>query len=35
MTEQIGCGHNANNKVTTNFVCLADKFGVAVHEWAL
>ncbi|MBV9889727.1 MAG: GMC family oxidoreductase [Rhizobacter sp.] len=29
---QVGCGHNAKNKVTTNYLYLAEKLGVAVHE---
>jgi len=28
----IGCGHNAKNKLTTNYLYLAEKFGVEVHE---
>ena len=28
----IGCGHNAKNKLTTNYLYLAEKLGVAVHE---
>jgi cholesterol oxidase len=29
---QVGCGHNAKNKVTTNYLYLAEKLGVQVHE---
>ena len=29
---QIGCGRNAKNKVTTNYLYLAEKLGVEVHE---
>jgi cholesterol oxidase len=29
---QVGCGHNAKNKVTTNYLYLAEKVGVEVHE---
>jgi cholesterol oxidase len=29
---QVGCGHNAKNKVTTNYLYLAEKAGVVVHE---
>lgn len=29
---QIGCGHNAKNKVTTNYLYLAEKLGARVHE---
>ena len=29
---QVGCGHNAKNKVTTNYLYLAEKLGVKVHE---
>ena len=29
---QVGCGHNAKNKVTTNYLYLAEKLGVEVHE---
>jgi cholesterol oxidase len=28
----IGCGHNAKNKLTTNYLYLAEKLGVVVHE---
>jgi cholesterol oxidase len=28
---QVGCGHNAKNKVTTNYLYLAEKLGVEVH----
>ena len=28
----IGCGHNAKNKLTTNYLYLAEKFGAQVHE---
>jgi cholesterol oxidase len=28
----IGCGHNAKNKLTTNYLYLAEKLGVAIHE---
>jgi cholesterol oxidase len=28
----IGCGHNAKNKLTTNYLYLAEKLGVKVHE---
>jgi cholesterol oxidase len=28
----IGCGHNAKNKLTTNYLHLAEKLGVEVHE---
>ena len=28
----IGCGHNAKNKLTTNYLYLAEKHGVEVHE---
>ena len=28
----IGCGHNAKNKVTTNYLYLAEKLGAEVHE---
>jgi cholesterol oxidase len=28
----IGCGHNAKNKLTTNYLYLAEQHGVAVHE---
>src|SRR5690242_15074776 len=27
-----GCGHNAKNKVTTNYLYLAEKLGAEVHE---
>jgi cholesterol oxidase len=29
---QVGCGHNAKNKVTTNYLYLAEKLGTKVHE---
>jgi cholesterol oxidase len=29
---QVGCGHNAKNKVTTNYLYLAEKLGAEVHE---
>ncbi|CAH2405782.1 GMC oxidoreductase [Mesorhizobium escarrei] len=29
---QIGCGRNAKNKLTTNYLYLAEKLGVEVHE---
>ena len=29
---QVGCGHNAKNKVTTNYLYLAEKAGAQVHE---
>ena len=29
---QVGCGHNAKNKVTTNYLYLAEKLGVEVRE---
>lgn len=29
---QVGCGHNAKNKVTTNYLYLAEKLGVEVLE---
>jgi cholesterol oxidase len=29
---QVGCGHNAKNKVTTNYLYLAEKLGALVHE---
>ena len=29
---QIGCGHNAKNKLTTNYLYLAEKLGAEVHE---
>src|SRR5882672_10518451 len=29
---QVGCGHNAKNKVTTNYLYLAEKIGAKVHE---
>jgi cholesterol oxidase len=29
---QVGCGHNAKNKVTTNYLYLAEKLGVEIHE---
>jgi len=28
----IGCGHNAKNKLTTNYLYLAEQLGVEVHE---
>jgi cholesterol oxidase len=28
----IGCGHNAKNKLTTNYLYLAEKLGAHVHE---
>jgi len=28
----IGCGHNAKNKLTTNYLHLAEKLGVEIHE---
>ena len=28
----IGCGHNAKNKLTVNYLYLAEKFGVEIHE---
>jgi len=28
----IGCGHNAKNKLTTNYLYLAEKLGVKIHE---
>jgi len=28
---QVGCGHNAKNKLTTNYLYLAEKLGPAVH----
>jgi cholesterol oxidase len=28
----IGCGHNAKNKLTTNYLYLAEKLGAQVHE---
>jgi cholesterol oxidase len=28
----IGCGHNAKNKLTTNYLYLAEKLGARVHE---
>jgi cholesterol oxidase len=28
---QVGCGHNAKNKVTTNYLYLAEKLGAEVH----
>ena len=27
-----GCGHNAKNKLTTNYLYLAEKLGVEVHD---
>ena len=29
---QIGCGHNAKNKLTTNYLYLAEKLGAEIHE---
>jgi cholesterol oxidase len=29
---QTGCGHNAKNKLTTNYLYLAEKLGAAIHE---
>jgi cholesterol oxidase len=29
----IGCGHNAKNKLTTNYLYLAEKLGAKVHEY--
>jgi len=29
---QVGCGHNAKNKLTTNYLYLAEKLGVEIHE---
>ena len=29
---QVGCGHNAKNKITTNYLYLAEKLGVEIHE---
>src|SRR5262245_46807366 len=29
---QVGCGHNAKNKVTTNYLYLAEKLGAEAHE---
>ena len=29
---QVGCGHNAKNKLTTNYLYLAEKLGADVHE---
>ncbi|TPL11495.1 GMC family oxidoreductase [Mesorhizobium sp. B2-4-14] len=29
---QVGCGHNAKNKVTTNYLYLAEKLGAEIHE---
>src|SRR5262249_19387222 len=29
---QVGCGHNAKNKVTTNYLYLAERLGARVHE---
>jgi cholesterol oxidase len=28
----IGCGHNAKNKLTTNYLYLAEKLGVKIHD---
>ena len=28
----IGCGHNAKNKLTTNYLYLAEKLGAEIHE---
>jgi len=28
-----GCGHNAKNKLTTNYLYLAEKFGAEVHDF--
>ena len=28
----IGCGHNAKNKLTTNYLYLAEKLGAVIHE---
>src|SRR4051795_7143324 len=28
----IGCGHNAKNKLTTNYLYLAEQLGAEVHE---
>jgi cholesterol oxidase len=28
----IGCGHNAKNKLTVNYLYLAEKYGAAIHE---
>jgi cholesterol oxidase len=28
----IGCGHNAKNKLTTNYLYLAERLGVEIHE---
>ncbi len=28
----IGCGHNAKNKLTTNYLYLAEKLGAEVHD---
>ena len=29
---KIGCGHNAKNKLTTNYLYLAEKLGAEIHE---
>jgi cholesterol oxidase len=29
---QVGCGHNAKNKLTTNYLYLAEKLGAEIHE---
>ena len=29
---QVGCGHNAKNKLTTNYLYLAEKRGAEIHE---
>lgn len=28
----IGCGHNAKNKLTVNYLYLAEKHGAVIHE---